>query len=87
MANHKSAIKRNRQNARKNQKNKLIKGDMRASLKKARAAIGSGDKTAKELARASEKEIATAASKGVLKKKTASRLISRMAKKLRSTAK
>ena len=87
MANHQSAIKRNRQNKRKNQKNKLAKGSLRSSLKNARVAINTGDKNAKDLARAAEKMVATAATKGIIKKKTASRLVSRMAKKLRASAK
>jgi len=82
MANHKSAIKRNRQNVRKNQRNKVAKGTLRGAVKKARAAITAGDKAAKELLQTSEKLIAKAASKGIIKKKTASRMISRLAKKL-----
>ncbi|MDZ4786417.1 MAG: 30S ribosomal protein S20 [bacterium] len=87
MANHKSAIKRNRQNIKKREANKLYKSTVRSSLKKARAAIVSGEKTAKDLTLASEKMLAKATSRGLLKKKTASRLISRLSKKLRKATK
>lgn len=86
MATHKSAIKRNRQNIKRRARNQQAKAALRTSVKKARTAIQSGDKSAKELTLTSEKLLAKAAGKGVLNKKTAARLTSRLAKRLRASS-
>ncbi len=86
MATHKSAIKRNRQNIKRRARNQQAKAALRTSVKKARAAIQSGDKSAKEQTLTSEKLLAKAAGKGILNKKTAARLTSRLAKRLRASS-
>jgi small subunit ribosomal protein S20 len=81
MANYPSAIKRNRQAPKRRSRNRLIIGNTRAALKAAREAIsGKGDKESafKLAVRAVDKAV----TKGALKRKTASRTISRLAKAL-----
>ena len=80
MANHKSAIKRNRQNQKRRVQNRDARSAVRTALKNARQAIESGDAKALELARAAERMVAKAATKGLYHAKTASRKISRLAK-------
>ena len=86
MANHKSAIKRIRQNEKRYERNRKVKSAVRTSLKKVRAAIssGSGAENTEELARSAESQMAKAVTKGVFHKKTAQRSISRMRKALNS---
>jgi small subunit ribosomal protein S20 len=79
MANHPSAEKRNRQRVTRTARNRAIKGSLRSTLKKARQAVQSGGATAKELVVSAERALARAASKGVLKKKTAARVTARIA--------
>jgi small subunit ribosomal protein S20 len=85
MANHASAEKRNRQRI---TRNRAARATVRTVLKKARLAIaeGNADK-AKEPVLAATKALAKAASKGVLKKKTASRVTSRISAALSKIAK
>lgn len=78
MANHKSAEKRHRQSIKKNERNKSAKTAIRTAVKKARAAIVAKDPKAVELARAAEKMLAKASSKGIVNKKAASRQTSRI---------
>jgi small subunit ribosomal protein S20 len=79
MANHKSAIKRIRQNEKRRLTNRLHRGAMRTEVKKFRAAIDGGDKDAATVALASTiARVAANGNKGVLHKKTASRRISRL---------
>ncbi len=81
MANHKSALKRVRQNAIRQMRNKSVKTRTKNIVKSVRAAVTqsdaalAGDKlnTAKSL-------LARAAKKGVIHKKAASRKISRLSK-------
>ena len=81
MAQHKSAEKRARQAERRRVRNRAITSALRTRVKAVREAIASGDKAA-VAARLSEAEKALrqAATKGVLKKETASRQVSRLAK-------
>ncbi|NLC70553.1 MAG: 30S ribosomal protein S20 [Desulfuromonadaceae bacterium] len=81
MANHKSAIKRNKQNSVRNERNAHIRTTLRTFVKKVRLAVSGND--AAEAAAALEKTIPLidkAASKGILHKATASRKISRLSK-------
>ena len=80
MANHPSAEKRNRQRAKRTQRNRGIKSAVRTQVKTVREAIASKDPAAaaKALTEASV-AIAKAASKGALPKKAASRKVSRLA--------
>jgi small subunit ribosomal protein S20 len=81
VANHKSAEKRNRQNIVRRERNRSVRTQVRTETKKLHAAIGTGDETAVESQlRLATKQLNKAASKGVMKKKTASRRIGRLAK-------
>jgi small subunit ribosomal protein S20 len=81
MANIKSQIKRNRQNAKRAEKNKAVRTALKTSTKKVRTAVANGDAEAAtaqalETARALDK----AASKGIVHKRTAARRKSRLTK-------
>jgi len=78
MANHPSAQKRNRQRITRTARNRAVKSTLRTVLKKARHAIQSGEAHAKELVLTAERALARAASKGVVPKKAAARVTSRM---------
>jgi len=83
MATHKSAIKRARQNKKQRERNVSIKSKIKTSVKKVLAAIGSKDsQEAKSTLIKVISHINKGASKGVVCKNTASRKISRLAKKV-----
>ena len=77
MANHKSALKRIRQNAKRNERNKNFRTLVKTVSKKvvAEAQSGNKDRALLELKRA-EKVIAKVGGKGILHSRTASRKIS-----------
>lgn len=81
MANHKSAQKRIRQTAKRNERNRALRSAMRTQLKKARAEIAAGgaNPTAGEVKAASQ-ALARAVTRGVMHKRTAARRISRLMK-------
>lgn len=83
MANHKSAIKRNRQNEKRSIRNRALRTQIKSHTKKVLTAVE--EKNVEE-AQKSLKEAATViskvASKGVLHSRTASRKISGLAKKV-----
>lgn len=81
MANIKSQIKRNRQNAKRQEQNKAVRTALKTNTKKVRLAVAAGDTdeaTARqrEAARALDK----AAAKGIVHPRTAARRKSRLAK-------
>ncbi|WP_130836584.1 30S ribosomal protein S20 [Lachnoclostridium sp. Marseille-P6806] len=79
MANIKSAKKRILTNAKKAEQNKAVKTGVKTATKKVTAALAAGDKdAAKEALVSAVSKIDKAASKGVLKKNTASRKVSRL---------
>lgn len=79
MANHKSALKRIRQNDKRRDRNRFWKSTMRSSIKSVRAAVEAGDETlAREALREATSMIARVATKGVIHKRTASRRVSRL---------
>lgn len=82
MANIKSQIKRNRQTVVRTERNKAVRSELKTRMKNAQQAAGEGADNAVELARAAQKRIDMAASKGVIHKNAASRRKSRLAKKL-----
>ena len=85
MANIKSAKKRISVIQKKTLRNKMIKSRVKTSIKKLDAAIASGDKAAAAAALdALKAEMGRATSKGVYKKNTNARKISRMAKRVNS---
>jgi len=81
LANHKSALKRARQNERKRMRNKSVKSRVKNIVKEVRLSVSENSKEAalKKLDMAKSK-IDNAAKKGVIHKKTASRKISRLSK-------
>ena len=85
MANHKSAKKRIRTNARRADVNRARVGRIRTHVKAVELAIASGDKSAAETAlRAAEPELARGVRSGVLPKNTASRKMSRLAARVKA---
>ena len=85
MANIKSQIKRNKTNAKANERNKAVKSELKTAVRAAREAIVAGDKdkATASLALASKK-LDKAASKGVIHKNQAANRKSAMAKRAAS---
>ena len=81
MANHKSALKRIRQNVKRNERNKSFRTLVKTVTKKvtAEAQAGNKDQAREELKRA-EKVIAKVGGKGILHPRAASRKISGLAR-------
>ncbi len=87
MANHKSAVKRSKQSDKRRLRNTTIKSEVKTGIKRVVAAVEGKDKDASKAALAqSVKDIQKASAKGVLHKKTASRKISRLTKKVNGLA-
>lgn len=83
MPNIKSAIKRVSVIENKTLKNNMIKSEYKTAVKKFQAAVEEGNKEkAEELLKLATKKIDGACSKGIIKKNTASRKKSSLAKKL-----
>jgi small subunit ribosomal protein S20 len=82
VANIKSQIKRNRQNEKARQRNKMVRSELQTRTKKALTAAENGEDTADAL-KAAIRRIDTAATKGVLHKNTAARKKSRLIKQVR----
>lgn len=81
MANHKSALKRVRQNAKRNEINRANRSKLRTQIKKLRAAIAGHDKAGSgDLLSPTVSLIDKAASKGVIHRNTAARYKSRLTK-------
>lgn len=79
MANIKSSEKKNRQRITHEARNRARKSEMRTAVKKVREALGSKDAKAAQAALAGAvKLIDRAASRGVIKSRTASRSVSRL---------
>ncbi len=85
MANHKSALKRVRQTAKRNEVNRAGRGKLRTQIKKLRAAIAAADKDqSSELLNPTVSIIDKAVNKGLLHKNTAARYKSRLTKHIAS---
>lgn len=83
MANHQSAIKRNRQNHKRNARNTSYRTQVKSHTKKVLTAVGEKNvEAARKSLKEAEAIIAKVASKGVLHSRTASRKISGLAKKV-----
>ena len=81
MANHKSAAKRARQAERRHARGRAVRSEVRTRVKAVRSAVQAGDAAqALERLRAAERSLRQAASKGVVKKSTASRSVSRLSR-------
>ena len=85
MANHTSTKKSIRQNAKRTLINKNRKSRVRTFLKKVEEAIAGGDKAkSNEALKAAQSEMMKAVNKGVFKKNTASRKISRLSARIKA---
>lgn len=81
MANHKSAEKRVRQNAKRKEINRNNRSKLRTSIKKLRAAVAGSDKSGSvELLTPTVSLIDKAVNKGILHRNTAARYKSRLTK-------
>ena len=84
MANHKSAKKRIRRNSKFEIVNKVRKSKVRTFIKKVESAIINNDKKlANEAFKVAQPEMHKSVSKGVFKKNTISRKLSRLSKKIK----
>ncbi len=86
MANHKSALKRNRQSIVRREKNRQAKAALRTLVKKFNATVTREPEAAKEALAQAVPAIAKAASKGIIHKNAASRKISRLSKRLHKSS-
>jgi len=85
MPNIKSAAKRHRQSLIRRDKNRAVKSSIKTQLKKVVAIVPAGDKEASAVEfRLAVKKIDQAASKGVMHKNKASRLKSRLSKRVKA---
>ena len=82
MANIKSQIKRNKQNAARHERNKAVRSELRTRVKNAVTESETGAESAETAARLAQKRIDKAATKGVIHRNAAARRNSRLAKKL-----
>lgn len=83
MANHKSALKRARQNDIRRMRNKAVKTSVKTVIKDVRSSIAeNAPDAAAEKLNGAKSIIAKAAKKGVIHKKAAARKISRLAKRI-----
>jgi len=83
LANIKSQIKRNKQNEKRRQRNRVYAGSARTFVKKARLAIESNDvENAAEATRQAISALDKAAEKGTIHKNNAARRKSRLMKRL-----
>lgn len=79
MANIKSAEKQNRKMIKNRARNRAAMSALRTAIKKARVAVDSSATEAAGLVKAAASIVDKAVSKGILKRKTASRYVSRLA--------
>jgi len=83
MANTKSAKKAARQTIRRTAANKTRRSHMRSSVRKVEEAIAAGNKEAAQAAlKEAEPIMARTAQKGILHRRSASRKVSRLAKRI-----
>ncbi|PCI55502.1 MAG: 30S ribosomal protein S20 [Alphaproteobacteria bacterium] len=85
MADHASAKKRIRRNERRAEINTARRSRLRSFLKKVETEITSGNSAdAKEALRLAQKELFKSVSKGILRKETASRKLSRLSARVKA---
>jgi small subunit ribosomal protein S20 len=84
VANTSSAIKRIRSNARKRQRNILVRSKVRTAVKQARSALSERAEDGPKAVQSAVSELDRAAAKGVIHKRSAARRKSRLMKKLNS---
>jgi small subunit ribosomal protein S20 len=87
MANHKSSLKRVRQNAKRNLINRSNRSELRTEIKKLRGTVAAADKNGStELLGGTVSLIDKAVNKGILHKNTAARYKSRLTKHVSNIA-
>jgi small subunit ribosomal protein S20 len=87
MANTPQSAKRARQSEARFKINKMRRSRIRTFLRKVEEAIASGDNAAaREALKAAQPELMRGVSKGVVKKNTAARKMSRLAARVKATA-
>ena len=84
MANIKSAIKRNRQNEKRNARNRAIRAELRTRTKAAIEAAEAGADDTDEKLKMAIQRIDSAVSKGTMHKNPAARTKSRLTKRVRA---
>lgn len=85
MANHASALKRIRRNARRAEINGARRGRMRTFIKKVELALTAGNaQEAEEALKNAQPEIQRSVAKGLLHKNTAARKISRLSARVKA---
>ena len=85
MANIKQAKKRVRRNANREDINRARRGRIRTFVKKVEAALQAGDQAAAaDALKAAQPEVARGVTKGVIRKNTASRKISRLSRAVKA---
>jgi small subunit ribosomal protein S20 len=82
VANIKSQIKRNKQNAVRHERNKAVRSELKTRVKSALTAAEAGADDVDTKARMAQKRIDKAATKGVIHPNAAARRTSRLAKRL-----
>lgn len=83
MANHKSALKRQRQNEKRRAHNRIFRNRARTLVKKARVEISGTDlEAARETTRIAVRDLDMAASRGTIHKNNAARRKSRLMQQL-----
>ena len=88
MANHKSALKRVRQAKKRTERNRFYRTRIKNISKAVREAVAAGDKEkALEAFKIANRELHKFVSKGVLKKNSAARRVSRLHKLINSISK
>ena len=85
MANHKSALKRVRQTKKRTERNRFYKTRIKNITRAVREAVAAGDiEKATEAFKLANKNFHSYVNKGILKKNTAARKVSRLAKLVNS---
>ncbi len=85
MANHASAKKRIRTNARRNEINTARQSRMRTFIKKVESALAGGDaKAAEEAYKTAQPELMRGAAKGIVNKNTIARKLSRLSARIKA---
>jgi len=83
LANHKSAIKRHKQSLKRNKRNTAVKSSLKSITKKVETAVANNNaEDAAVVLKQAVVALDKAAGKGIVHKKTASRKISRLTKKV-----
>jgi len=85
LANIKSQIKRNRQNKKRRERNRVVRGSARTALRNARMAIENGDvEEARAATMLATRALDKAAAKGIIHKNKAARQKSRLVQRMQA---